>query len=206
LERKKDDIHFPLVCLTVSGWHNDMYFMNSLWEMERIWTSTDDSAWESYDKVAKMMGLSYPWWPIISQLAAQNTSKISSPLFPRVWLDKKESNFSFSWLKSAVKREVEKRIREKWMLTQEDTQEISYEFQNAVNEVLAYKLIQAWEQKWVQTIMLAGWVSANDDLKSKIQILATEKNLKFIYPKKNLYCMDNAAMIWILAYYKIQEL
>lgn len=232
LDRDIKEIQFPLVCLTVSGWHNDIYFMENMWSFEKIWTSNDDAAWESYDKVAKMMWLWYPGWPIISQKAWLYNPPVLSDiplikggfkndLFPRVWLQKDAFDFSFSWLKSAVKREIDKRIIENWkiiiendelkdlqsqwkiLLTEKDKIEISYEFQNAVNEVLAYKLINSWIEKWVKTIMLAWWVSANDNLRERIEILAQENNLNFIYPKKKLYCMDNAAMIWILCYYKL---
>lgn len=212
LERKESDVKFPLVCLTVSGGHNDIYFMNSMWEMEKIGSSNDDAAGESYDKVAKMMWLPYPGWPIISQLAWEYNPPVLSDiplnkgdLFPRVWLKKTEFDFSFSGLKSAVKREVDKRIWEKGELLPDDKREISFEFQNAVNEVLAYKLISGAREKWVQTVMLAGWVSANENLKQKIWELAKKHNLSFIHPIKNLYCMDNAAMIGILAYYKIKS-
>lgn len=205
LERKKEDIAFPLVCLTVSWGHNDIYFMSSLWEMEKVGSSQDDAAGESYDKVAKMMWLGYPGGPVISELASQYESEKKVDLFPRVWLKKDEFNFSFSGLKSAVKREIEKKISEKGSLDEQDKKEIAYEFQNAVNEVLAYKLIQGALQKWVKTVMLAGWVSANTDLREKIRQKAWENNLDFFHPIKNLYCMDNAAMIWILAYYKIKH-
>ncbi len=205
LDREESDIKFPLVSLTVSGWHNDIYFMENMWSLEKIWSSNDDAAWESYDKVAKMMWLSYPGWPIISKLAFDfetglEKRPVSGSLFPRVWLDKTKFDFSFSGLKSAVKREIDKR----WELSLQDKQEISFEFQNAVNEVLAYKLISWALEKKVETVMLAWWVSANENLKNKIQILALKNNLNFIFPVKNLYCMDNAAMIWILAYYKIK--
>lgn len=205
LERKKEDITFPLVCLTVSWWHNDIYYMSSLWEMEKMGSSQDDAAWESYDKVAKMMGLGYPGGPIISQLSSEYSQHKNTQLFPRVWLKKEEFNFSFSGLKSAVKREIDNRIGQKWHLNDEDKKEISYEFQNAVNEVLAYKLIQGALEKGVSTVMLAGWVSANSDLREKIREKAWENHLHFLYPVKNLYCMDNAAMIGILAYYKIKH-
>ena len=75
LERKEEEIKFPLVCLTVSGWHNDIYFMKNMWSMEKIWTSWDDAAGESFDKVAKMMWLPYPGWPIISALASEYKKK-----------------------------------------------------------------------------------------------------------------------------------
>lgn len=205
LERKKEDIPFPLVCLTVSWGHNDIYYMPSLWEMQKIGSSQDDAAGESYDKVAKMMGLGYPGWPIISELSQAYSERKKSQLFPRVWLKKDEFNFSFSWLKSAVKREVDMRIWEQWYLSDDDKKEISFEFQNAVNEVLAYKLIEWAKEKWVSTILLAGWVSANTDLREKIREKAKENSLVFLHPIKNLYCMDNAAMIGILAYYKIKH-
>lgn len=218
LERKKEDIKFPLVCLTVSGWHNDIYYMKNMWSLERIWTTWDDAAWESYDKVAKMMWLWYPGWPIISEYSSLynlhvltdipriSKGELKGDLFPRVWLDKDKLDFSFSWLKSAVKREIDKRKLERWDLSENDKQEISFEFQNAVNEVLAWKLIKAWIQKWVKTVMLAWWVSANDNLREKISVLVKKENMEFIYPTKKLYSMDNAAMIWILAYYRIKEL
>ena len=217
LERKEEDIKYPLVCLTVSWWHNELYFMEDMFSMDRLWWTTDDASWEAFDKVAKMMWLWYPGWPVISKLASEykvpvsltGTSaleeRIRKNLFPRVWLKKDEFDFSFSGLKSAVKREVDKRKKEKWELTLEDKKEIAYEFQNAVIEVLAYKLINAALKKWVKTIMLAWWVSANDKLIETIKKMALDKKLDFIYPKKKVYSWDNAAMVWINAYYKIKK-
>ena len=220
LERKEEEIKFPLVCLTVSGGHNDIYFMENMWSMEKIWTSWDDAAWESFDKVAKMMWLPYPGWPVISALASEYNETWKN-LFPRVWLNKDEFDFSFSGLKSAVKREVDLRIEHnktlntqeiqdlkqnnQILLTKKDKIEISYEFQNAVTEVLAKKLVNGWLSKNVKTVMLAWWVSANNKLKENILSYTQKNNLEFIYPIKNVYCMDNAAMVWILAYYKIKH-
>ncbi len=224
LDRDENEIQFPLVCLTVSWWHNDIYYMKSMWEMEKIGSSWDDAGWEAFDKAAKMMWLWYPGWPIISKLAGEYEESsggthrfpptvgadlcvcpaLKSELFPRVWLIKREFNFSFSGLKSSVKREVDKRISEKWELTIEDKREISYEFENAVTEVMAWKLIEAAKQYNVKTVMLAWWVSANIKLKKSIEQLAMKDKIHFIYPSKNLYCMDNAAMVWINTYYKIK--
>ena len=215
LERQTEDIKFPSVCLTVSWGHNEIYYMENIFSMIKIWETQDDAAWEAFDKVAKMMWLWYPWGPIVSKLASEyvpqypispssrgikgEKSSLKKDLFPRVWLEKKEYNFSFSGLKSAVKREIDKR----WELSLEEKKEICFEFENAVVEVLAYKLVNAWIRKWVKNIMLAGWVSANDKLVSIIQQNAKKNNLNFIYPSKKLYCWDNAAMVWINAYYKI---
>jgi len=204
LERQESDIEFPLVCLTVSWGHNDIYHMKSMWDIEKIGSSWDDAWWEAFDKAAKMMWLWYPWWPIISKLAGEYEKKDNKELFPRVWLIKREHNFSFSWLKSSVKREVDKRIEEKWSLSELDKKEISYEFENAVTEVLAWKLVNAAKEKWVKTIMLAWWVSANNKLRDTIEKMSKKEKINFIFPKKNLYCMDNAAMVWINTYYRIK--
>lgn len=200
LERDEQDIIYPLVCLTVSGGHNEIYLKESMFHAEKLWATGDDSAWEAFDKVAKMMGLWYPGGPIISQLAGEFVKQSTHDLFPRVWLEKKAYDFSFSGLKSAVKREIDKR----WKLSEDDKKEIAYEFQQAVVEVLAYKVINAWVQEWVEQIMLAWWVGANTLLRDEIQKWALEKGLKFLYPKKLEYCMDNAAMIGILTYYRVK--
>ena len=206
LERKEEDIQFPLVCLTVSGGHNDIFSMNSMWELEKMWSSGDDAGWEAFDKVAKMMWLWYPGGPIISKLSAEYEAEQHewNNLFPRVWLVKKEHNFSFSGLKSSVKREVDKRIAKNGKLSENDIKEISYEFECAVTEVLAYKLVQAAKEKWVKTVLLAGWVSANTRLKDEIAKLCEKENLVFQHPTKITYCMDNAAMVWILTYYRVK--
>lgn len=213
LERDECEIVFPLVCLTVSGGHNELWYMQDMWTREKLGQTQDDAAGEAFDKVAKMMGLGYPGGPVISKLAADYDRPVSGrsqkALFPRVFLEKSEFGFSFSGLKSAVRREIEKRsgvgTTVPVPLTDEDKKEISYEFQAAVNEVLTYKLIEAAKQKHVKTLLLAGWVSANDDLNAKISSEADRIRLNFFAPKKKLYCMDNAAMIAILAYHKIKH-
>lgn len=208
LEREENEIKFPLVCLTVSGWHNEIYYMEDMWSYQKLWWTTDDAWWEAFDKVAKMMNLWYPWWPIISKLSKEfelenKTNFKSKTLFPRVWLEKDWFDFSFSWLKSSVKREIDNREKLE-ELTLKHKKEISYEFENAVCEVLAYKLVNAWKIKKIKNVMLAWWVSANNKLRDLIQKMSEESNLDFIYPKKLVYCMDNAAMVWINAYYKIK--
>ncbi len=274
LERKENDINYPLVCLTVSGWHNEIYLMDDKFSFKKVGWTQDDSAWEAFDKVAKMMWLGYPGGPIIWELAEKyklsviaNDSeaiqktwsfgvngllhssqwqfnewqhKIKQKLFPRSWLVKDELNFSFSWLKSSVKREIEKRTlchtewneieskyplniewnshhclsdsstllgmtNKKFTLTDLDKQEIAFEFQEAVIEVLWTKIVFASKIYWVKTILLAWWVSANDRLKEYISYLLKWTDTKFIFPIKKVYSMDNAAMVGINAYYKIKN-
>lgn len=223
IEREESDVKFPLICLTVSWGHNDIYSMDSMWKLEKLWSSWDDAGWEAFDKVAKMMWLEYPGGPIISKIAAEYEEELiekwevlhsektaaekhgEKTMFPRVWLVKKEHNFSFSGLKSSVKREVDNRIKANWELTFSDQKEIAYEFETAITEVLAYKLVQAAKQKNVKTVMLAWWVSANNRLKDEIARLCKKEKLKFMHPTKLIYCMDNAAMVGILTYYRVKH-
>lgn len=219
LDREEDEITFPLACLTVSWGHNEVYYMKDKFDYERVWSTLDDAAWEAFDKVAKMLWLWYPWWPIVSKMSQdyeKKTWKKNWELFPRVWLKKKEFDFSFSGLKSAVKREIDLRIEEnlrlnkgsynkvEW-LTLDDIQEICFEFECWVVEVLAYKLINLAKINGLKTVMLAWWVSANSRLKDYILAKTREEWLEFIYPKKLSYCWDNALMIWITAYFRIKN-
>lgn len=215
LERDESEIVFPLVCLTVSWGHNELWYMHDMWTKEKLGQTQDDAAGEAYDKVAKMMWLGYPWGPIVSKYASEYRKLLSfwdhsqEQIFPRVFLEKSEFGFSFSGLKSAVRREIEKRTGSTlsewiWCLSESDKYLISYEFQAAVNEVLCYKLIEAAKQKWVKTLLLAGWVSANDDLNIRVKEEAQKLWYSFFAPTKKIYSMDNAAMIGILAYYKLK--
>lgn len=106
--RDESDIHFPTVCLTVSGGHNEIYLWKSMFDREKIGETLDDSAGEAFDKVAKMMDLGYPGGAIIGKYASEYTG-VFRGIFPEVLLNKTQYDFSFSGLKSAVKREIDKR-------------------------------------------------------------------------------------------------
>lgn len=108
LERNLDEIKFPVMCLTISGGHNELYYWKSLFDLEKIAETRDDASGEAFDKVAKMMGLGYPGGPVISKYAAEYAGEFKG-IFPIVMLEKDSLDFSFSGLKSAVKREVDRR-------------------------------------------------------------------------------------------------
>lgn len=126
LERKTSDIQFPLVVLTASGWHNDIYYVDSLkpeaWSLKpqwsednpwidfhsfwgyriaKIWYTLDDAAGECFDKVARMLGGPYPWGQRIFEKALQWKPN-SDVEFKRIFLSKENFEFSFSWMKSQV--------------------------------------------------------------------------------------------------------
>lgn len=202
LERSESDILFPAVVLTVSGGHTELYYWKSMFELEIIGQTHDDAAGECFDKVSKMMGMGFPGWKKIADLASQYTGKYEW-IFPLVMLEKNSLDFSFSGLKSAVKRyiDIDKNTPE-W-LTELKKMQIAHEFEEVVTEVLSKKLERAIIQKWAKMMVLAGWVSANTKLKDKIQKIADTIQIPFVSPKKIIYSMDNAAMVWIRAYYEL---
>ena len=116
-------------------------------------------------------------------------------------LENESLDFSFSGLKSAVKREIDTR-RIDGEISIEDMREIAYEFQDAVTDILTDKLFRAASQLDIPRVLLAGGVSANDQLREKITARASEQEMTFIAPVKRLYGMDNAAMVGIRGYYQ----
>lgn len=225
LERKIGDIECPLVILTASWGHNDLYVVNKekkeelknldteqVWTfyVTKIWYTLDDAAWEAFDKVSKMLGGPYPWWPWISKQALQWNHNENFQ-FKRIFLPLKDDQifeFSFSWMKSQV-LQLLSHIEKEWKtLTEQDICDISYEFQEATVETLWKRLIRAAKMYGAKTIAIAGWVSANKRLAEYVQDLVDEWNnseyaekkwlhVDFVHPVKNLYSTDNWAMIWV---------
>jgi N6-L-threonylcarbamoyladenine synthase len=224
LDRSIDDLVFPAVVLTVSWGHNELYLWRSLYSWELLGETRDDAGGEAFDKVAKALGLGFPWGPILDRLAREYTENADilsirgarDFLFPVPLLETTSLDFSFSGLKSAVKREIDQRISSgRWVentpaltgiLSIADIREISYEFQKSMVEVFAIKLARAVEQIGVSSVMLAGWVSANDALRDRIASDATKNGWQFIAPARKVYSMDNAAMIGVRAWYEYLRL
>ena len=217
LERdpKKDPIQFPIVCLSVSGGHNELILLKNHQEWEIIGESQDDAAGEAFDKVARILGLGYPGGPIIEQQAKlftqmfMNMESNKIVRFPRAWLNQNDSNkwdgtsfnFSFSGLKSEVIREVDRRKS----MSDTDRSEIAYAFQDAVCDVLVTKLVGAVKKFQAKEIHIAGGVSANKFFRMKLDESSKSLGLKIRWPEKMVYCTDNAAMIGAAANFAIRS-
>ena len=194
---------FPFVALLASGGHTAIYEVISHKEMMLLGRTRDDAAGEAFDKVAKMLNLGYPGGRIISSLAQQgNPLEIS---FPRPFLDKSDFDFSFSGLKTAVNRYLETRNNsssEKEEINKDELCNIAAGFQEAVVDVLSFKLIRAAEEKSCRHIAVVGGVAANARLRQRIIQEAKERNMKVHIPKIE-YCGDNAAMIAVSGYHRM---
>lgn len=189
-------LQFPLIALVVSGGHTELIYMKENYSFEKIGETLDDAVGEAYDKVARVLGLSYPGGPTIDKYAHEGKDTYSLPL-PK---DDKTYDFSFSGLKSAVINVVHK---EKQKKNQINIQNMATSFQNRVVEILTKKTIRALKEYQVSNLIVAGGVSANKGLREKLQILCKENNIDLTVPKIQ-YCTDNAAMIGAAGYYAYQ--
>ncbi len=191
---------FPLLALIVSGGHTQLVLMRDHFQYELLGETEDDAAGEAFDKVAKMLGLSYPGGPEIAKRADNfrlQSSIInhqsSTPTFPRPKIQSKDYGFSFSGLKTSVLYYLEERQTE---LTDEKfIATICHEFQEAVVDVLVGKTERAIQEFQPRTVIIAGGVSANKRLRERMSDTITQYDgVTFMVPPFE-YSLDNAAMI-----------
>jgi N6-L-threonylcarbamoyladenine synthase len=204
LTGKIQKIQFPALCLIVSGGHTELILMKDHLKYKKIGQTKDDAAGEAFDKVAKMLNLSYPGGPTIAAEAVKfsiskkpqaiNHKLISLPR-PMIYSD--DYNFSFSGLKTAVLYQLKK--DKDW---KKKIPEYCYEFQQTIIDVLIFKTLKAAKEYKVKTIILSGGVAANNKLKKQflLNVKRQTSNVKFLVPQKKL-CVDNAAMIAVAGYF-----
>ena len=184
------DLEPPYICLVVSGGHTNLIYVKDYTEFEILGKSRDDAVGEAFDKVSRTIGLEYPGGPKIDKLA-----KEGKPVYklPKTFFED-SLDFSFSGIKTAVINLVHK---EKENININD---LCMSFEEAVTDVLVENLLKATKLKNTNKIALAGGVSANSYIRSRIDKLGAENNLKIYYPELVL-CTDNAAMIGSAGYY-----
>ncbi len=195
------DLKFPLLVLIVSGGHTEIVLMSDHGQYRRLGATLDDAAGEAFDKVGRLLGLPYPGGPAIEKAARRGDPTRFS--FPRAWLEG-SNDFSFSGLKTAVLREVEKYGNPQsadFPPRGFPTSQLAAAFQEAVVDVLAEKTVQVAAANGVRAILLSGGVSANQTLRAEVK--ARAGNIPVYYPPIEL-CTDNAAMIGAAAHYRFR--
>lgn len=191
---------YPFVSLTVSGGHTQLVHVSDQFEHELLGQTRDDAAGEAFDKIGKIVGLDYPAGPLVDKKAQQGDPYFHD--FPQSMLDGK-LEFSFSGLKTSVLYYInDKEDKENFLA--DHLNDVCASVSRAITEVLVKKLAKAVEQTGVQTVVLAGGVSANSMLRQKVKTMAAKKELTLHIPKL-AYCTDNAAMIAITGYLKAQQ-
>lgn len=181
---------FPLIALTVSGGHTQLVHVRSPFDHEIIGETRDDAAGEAFDKIGKLLGLPYPAGPHMDKLAKDGDPNFHK--FPQALLHK-GLDFSFSGLKTSVLYYLQDK-EEDWI--KEHLNDICASVSLAISEVLVKKLNRAVEQTKVNSVVLAGGVSANSMLRERAENMSNELGIQLYSPKIS-YCTDNAAMIAI---------
>ncbi len=188
-------VQLPTIALLVSGGHTSLLLVRDLLgDAELLGETIDDAAGEAFDKVARVLGLPYPGGPQIDKLAA--TGNPSAIRFPRGLslpkdMDKHRYDFSFSGLKTAVARYVEKAELEGVEINPAD---VAASFREAVVDVLLTKALDACERFQVPRLLLGGGVVANARLREVAQQRCDERGIELRIPRFSL-CTDNGAMI-----------
>jgi N6-L-threonylcarbamoyladenine synthase len=188
---------FPHVCLTVSGGHNMILYVQDPQHLELMGSTLDDAAGEAFDKVAKFLGLDFPGGPVIDKLSKQGNRKAYN--FPRPMKNSKDYDFSFSGLKTAVINMFKGPIAANEKLPLAD---IAASFQEAVVDTLVTKTVRAAAEKGVNAVSVTGGVSANSRLRESFLETCQKKGLEVYFPRLSL-CTDNAAMIAAAGYARL---
>ncbi len=201
--RLTHNVPFPFLLLLVSGGHCQILIVEGVGHYIRLGGTLDDALGEAFDKVAKMLGLGYPGGPLVERHAKQGNPRRFN--FPQALKGRKGCDFSFSGLKTAVKREVDARADS---LTPEDTHDICASFQYTVGEVIMDRMRQAIaaykaRHPHASHLVVAGGVAANCYLRTLLSQLANAHQMELIAPPLSL-CTDNAAMIGWAAMEKYQ--
>ena len=206
---------FPLLALVISGGHTQIIYMQHHNDFHIIGSTRDDAVGEVFDKVAKMLGLSYPGGPSIAKAAQQGDAQRFKLPIPQV----DQLDFSFSGLKTAVLRAIQKELKLdistpsyilKDQLSQQQVNDFAASFQNTATDILVRKLLKAYhdyqdapdENSRPNSLLIAGGVSANAELRRKIHANFDQK-LDIFIPKPQ-FSTDNAAMVAAAAYYSIK--
>lgn len=193
--RLTDDVPFPYLLLLVSGGHCQLLVVEGVGRYSRLGTTIDDAVGEAFDKTAKLLGLGYPGGPLVEKAAARATDPGRFDL-PRPMVGRPGCDFSFSGLKTAVRRHVEGLGAS---LSPEDQADLAAAFQQTVAEVLADRCGRAmrrFKELHPQggALVVAGGVASNRTLRARLQTLADREGMPFVAPPPRL-CTDNAAMI-----------
>ena len=197
----EDDSHkappFPFICLTISGGHTQIVKVTNHFEMEILGQTIDDAVGEAFDKSAKILGLQYPGGPLIDKYAKLGNPKAFSFTKPKVG----DLDFSFSGLKTGILYFIQKQVKINPNFIIENLHDICASVQYTIVEILMDKLKNAVKHTGIKHIAIAGGVSANSEIRNRLQL--AEKYFGWTtYVPKFEYTTDNAAMIAITGYLK----
>lgn len=196
--RLTEDIAFPYLLLLMSGGHCQLLAAHGVGQYQRLGSTIDDAAGEAFDKTAKLLGLGYPGGPAVEKAARDGDPARFN--LPTPMVGRPDCDFSFSGLKTAVRRIAEACVAEHGMLYENDRNDICAAFQQAMASCIedrlqnAIDLFRASAGQGELPLVVAGGVAANQYLRDCIKAIANANAMTFHAPPLSL-CTDNGAMI-----------
>jgi N6-L-threonylcarbamoyladenine synthase len=191
---------FPFVALLVSGGHTQLLRVGNWGDYELLGDTLDDAAGEAFDKTAQLLGLGYPGGPALSRLAEFGVP--GARRLPRPMIASGNLDFSFSGLKTAVMTAV--RAEGLGKLCEQPRADIARGFVDAVVDVLTAKAMKALEQTGLKTLVVAGGVGANTQLRERLLEETAKRGTSVHFPPLEL-CTDNGAMIALAGLAKLRR-
>ncbi|MDX1492372.1 MAG: tRNA (adenosine(37)-N6)-threonylcarbamoyltransferase complex transferase subunit TsaD [Pseudohongiellaceae bacterium] len=184
---------FPFVALLVSGGHTQLVEVAGIGRYTLLGESLDDAAGEAFDKVGKMLGLPYPGGPRVAALAQQGDK--SRYDFPRPMTNRPGLDFSFSGLKTFVRNTLAQESEVAGGEIDEQTKaDVAAAFEDAVVQTFVIKCRRALQHTGLKSLIIAGGVSANLQLRAGLQAMVEKERSQLFYAQPR-FCTDNGAMI-----------
>lgn len=182
---------FPYLSLIVSGGHTLLLIVKNDLEIIKLGGTIDDAAGEAFDKGAKTLGLGYPGGPIIQKISETgNKTKIDFPIANV----KGKYDFSFSGVKTALLRFVQKNYKNLEEITPNDLSDIAASYQESIVKALKNVVEKTLDDFSVKSVSVAGGVAANKAVREAFMDISERRGLKLSIPDLK-FCGDNAAMI-----------
>ncbi|QHD65023.1 tRNA (adenosine(37)-N6)-threonylcarbamoyltransferase complex transferase subunit TsaD [Neorickettsia findlayensis] len=181
-------INFPFVCLVISGGHSQLINAKKVGDYLLLGETLDDAFGEAFDKLATMLGFTYPGGKIVEKFASKGDSERFR--LPAAMINQPGCNFSLSGIKTALK----KIITSLPQITEQDKADICASFQACVARIMVSKLEQAVKICGHSRIVLAGGVASNRYVRKILEEFAKNHDLSLHFPE-GVLCTDNAAMI-----------
>ncbi|MDR0956280.1 MAG: tRNA (adenosine(37)-N6)-threonylcarbamoyltransferase complex transferase subunit TsaD [Endomicrobium sp.] len=188
------DIKPPFLSVIISGGHTELVIVKDFGRYRILGGTRDDAAGEAFDKVAKMLGLSYPGGPIIDERAEKGNPQ--AVLFTRPYM-KGSWDFSFSGIKTAFLNY----LKANHINNENQLNDLCSSFRQAIAETIVFKAFEAVRKFNLKQIALGGGVSANSLIRRMFKENGKKNKIKIFIPSP-IYCTDNAAMIGCAAYLK----
>ena len=198
--KEKKPPKFPFLGVTISGGHTQLILVEDFFKMTEIGTTLDDAIGEAFDKCGKTMGLDYPAGPEIDKLAINGNPKAFKFPIPKV----KDFDVSYSGVKTAFLNLISKNINKNRNFIKDNLNDLCASIQKTLVEIIMNKIEKASNSLKISRVVIGGGVAANSEIRRVLNDMSISSDWEIFIPPIE-YTTDNAAMIGIVAYYKLKK-